>query len=106
MTSHRVPLIDDDVIAREIVRQCLARGASKSVCPSEVARALADDESAWRSLMADVRRVAETLRLEETIAVTQRGKPVDVHSTKGPIRFSLCVGGQALKRALRDLGRR
>lgn len=96
----------DDEIAREIVRQCLARGASKSICPSEVARTLAADTTEWRQWMPDVRRVADVLRAEGRIAVLQRGKAVDAVSTKGPIRFSLRVEAQTLRRALRDLGRR
>lgn len=101
-----IPSPDDDTIAREIVRQCMERGASKSICPSEVARALAVDEAEWRTMLPDVRRVAEMLRLEGRIAVMQRGQPVSAVETKGPIRLSLCVEAHALKRALRAVGRR
>lgn len=42
-------------IAEEIIRRAMDRGVGKTICPSEVARALADD---WRALMPEVRSVA------------------------------------------------
>ncbi|MBF9030235.1 DUF3253 domain-containing protein [Rhodobacterales bacterium HKCCE3408] len=59
-----------------------ARGRGKTFCPSEAARALASD---WRPLMPEIRRVAATLPL----VATQRGRPVDPLSARGPIRLSL-----------------
>jgi len=100
------PVVDDDEIAREIVRQCLARGPWKSICPSEVARALADEEPDWRGLMPDVRRVADVLCAEGRISVMQRGEPVTAVTTKGPIRLSLGVDRKAVRRALRHVGPR
>ncbi|MDJ0828077.1 MAG: DUF3253 domain-containing protein [Rhodobacter sp.] len=58
------------------------RGAGKTFCPSEAARALAED---WRPLMARVRRVAAWLPL----TATQRGLPVDARTARGPIRLGL-----------------
>ena len=44
-------------IREEILRQTAARGPERSICPSEVARALAGgDDGPWRPLMAPVRR--------------------------------------------------
>jgi hypothetical protein len=96
--------IDDDVIAREIIRQCHARGPAKSICPSEVARAFADEEARWRALMPDVRRVADVLRDEGRIAVMQRGQSISAVATKGPIRLSLTFDQGALRRAIRTMG--
>lgn len=98
--------LDDDAIAREIVRQCLQRGPAKSICPSEVARALVAEDADWRALMPDIRRVADTLRDEGRIAVMQRGQHVHAATTRGPIRLSLSVDRSALKRAVRALGLR
>ena len=51
-----------EAIASEILRQATARGPDKSICPSEVARALAGgDEAAWRPLMGKVRQAAVAL---------------------------------------------
>ena len=57
------------------------RADDKTFCPSEAARRLAKD---WRPLMPDIRRVATTLPL----SATQKGKPVDPLTAKGPIRLS------------------
>ncbi|MEO1704347.1 MAG: DUF3253 domain-containing protein, partial [Pseudomonadota bacterium] len=56
--------------------------APKTFCPSEVARALADD---WRPLMPRVRELARA----EGLIATQRGAPVDAVTARGPIRLSL-----------------
>lgn len=58
----------------------------KSICPSEVARALADD---WRPLMPDVRAAAAELAAEGRLVVTQRGKVVDLATVRGPVRLAL-----------------
>src|SRR5215207_1100186 len=50
----------EDAIRDEILRQTAARGPGRSICPSEVARALAGggEDGPWRSLMGPVRRAA------------------------------------------------
>lgn len=73
---------DDDQIAHVLMDLAHQRGAAKTFCPSEAARALAAD---WRPLMPEVRRVAATLPLR----ATQKGVPVDLPTTRGPIRLSL-----------------
>lgn len=55
-------------------------------CPSEVARALADD---WRPLMPAIREEAARLAAEGRLRVTQGGAPADALTAKGPIRLSL-----------------
>lgn len=75
----------DSRIAATIIELAQARGAGKTLCPSEAARALAKD---WRELMPDVRRVAAQLAHEGRIAVYQRGGVVDA-ATGGPIRLGL-----------------
>jgi hypothetical protein len=73
---------DDARIAAALMDLALRRGAGKTFCPSEAARALSAD---WRPLMADVRRVAAGLPL----SATQGGRPVDLAAARGPIRLSL-----------------
>ena len=73
-------------IAAEITRQAKARGAGKTICPSEVARALADD---WREMMPQVRDVAGEMAAEGEIAVTQGGDAVEIGEAKGPVRLGL-----------------
>ena len=74
--------ISDDVIAARL-RDMAAARAPATLCPSEVARALASD---WRPLMDRVRCIAAGL---PEIAVTQGGAEVDPALARGPIRLSL-----------------
>ncbi|MGF1554391.1 MAG: DUF3253 domain-containing protein [Paracoccaceae bacterium] len=75
-----------DRIRAEILAQARARGPGRTLCPSEVARALAAD---WRSLMPDVRAEAGHLAAEGALAVTQKGRAVDVACARGPVRLGL-----------------
>ncbi|WP_277871188.1 DUF3253 domain-containing protein [Thalassorhabdomicrobium marinisediminis] len=75
-------MVSDADIEASLMQHAIARGADKSFCPSEVARALADD---WRPLMPRVRTCAVRLRLR----ATQQGAPVDPLTAQGPIRLSL-----------------
>ena len=65
------------------------RGAGRTFCPSEAARALADD---WRPLMDDVRAEAARLQREGRIKATQKGVEVDAAVARGPIRLGLPEG--------------
>lgn len=73
----------DDRCAATILRLLAAR--SGTICPSEVARAIAPD--AWRPLMDAVRAAAVALAARGAIVVTQRGRPVDPATATGPIRY-------------------
>jgi hypothetical protein len=66
-----------------ILDLALQRGRGKSLCPSEVARALAAD---WPPLMAEVRAVAAEM---PEIVVMQKGREVDPLTVRGPIRLRL-----------------
>lgn len=73
-------------IEAEIARQVAARGAGKTICPSEVARALAGE---WRVLMPAVRDVAAEMAQRGDLRVTQKGAVVDARRAKGPIRLGV-----------------
>ncbi|KIC50470.1 DUF3253 domain-containing protein [Tateyamaria sp. ANG-S1] len=81
-------MANDAQIGAAILNAVYERGAGKTICPSEVARALTDD---WRPLMPDVRRVAQTLADDGNIAITQKGNPVNALTARGPIRLGLPV---------------
>ena len=66
-----------------ILDLALARGRGRSFCPSEVARAVAED---WRGLMPEVRSVAATM---PEILAMQGGVEVDARTARGPIRLQL-----------------
>lgn len=74
---------DDAEIAQALTALAQARGRGKTFCPSEAARVISPDN--WRALMPGVRRVAETLPL----VATQKGRPVDPLTARGPIRLGL-----------------
>ena len=72
-----------DPIRAAILDLALRRGRRKSLCPSEVAKALAAD---WRPLMSEVRAVAAGM---PEIIATQGGVEVDPLTARGPIRLRL-----------------
>jgi hypothetical protein len=63
--------------------------AGKTVCPSEVARAMAgsDERSDWEPLMELTRAAARRLVEAGQIVITQRGQVVDPARAEGPIRL-------------------
>ena len=79
---------EQERIQETIEAMVAARGSGKTICPSEVARALGGDEG-FRALMPDVRYAAATLAERGAIAVTQSGRRVDARTARGPIRLGL-----------------
>ncbi len=84
--THVGTKLSDETIRAELLRQLAGRGPTKSICPSEVARALAPD---WRSLMTRVREVAVLLAQEQRIEILRKGRPVEPGSVRGVIRLRL-----------------
>lgn len=81
--------MSDQAIEATILRLVDARGAEKSICPSEAARALAPE---WHSLMGAVRRVAVRLAQSGRIEILRKGKPVDPTGVRGVIRLRRAAG--------------
>lgn len=79
-------------IAATIRKLLRARGAGKTVCPSEVARALSPDD--FRPLMAPVRAAAERLVRAREIVVLQKGEPVELRTARGPVRLASASHGK------------
>ncbi len=88
---------DDAAIRREILRQTAARGAGRSVCPSEVARALAGggEDGPWRALMGPVRRAAAALARDGRVEILRKGKPVPPEAMRGVVRLRAPAPGAA-----------
>lgn len=82
---------DRSAIEATILALCAARGAERSICPSEVARALAGgDEKAWRLLMHPVREAALALARQGRIAILRKGRPQDPAAPiRGVIRLRI-----------------
>ena len=76
----------DRTIEQKLRELLCARGMSASICPSEVARALAED---WEPLMEPVRMAARRLVAGGEAEITQKGSVVDPSTAKGPIRVRL-----------------
>lgn len=88
----------DAAIRKEILRQTAARGRDRSICPSEVARALAGgDDGPWRPLMALVRRAAADLARDGRIEILRKGKPVPPEAMRGVVRLRAAVADAALE---------
>jgi hypothetical protein len=69
-----------------------ARGAGRTICPSEAARRV--DPEHWRDLMEPARRPARRLVDAGGIEMTQQGHPVDPSTAKGPVRLRHRITGQ------------
>lgn len=66
------------------------RGQGKTICPSEVARALGGPHpDGWGPLMAPVRRVAVRLMKDGRARITRKGRTVDPDDFRGVYRISL-----------------
>ena len=83
--------VERATLAAAILRLCAERGAGKSICPSEVARALAgNDEKVWRVLMHPIREAAMGLAREGRLQILRKGKPVPADEpVRGVIRLAL-----------------
>ena len=73
-------------IERTILALLAQRAPGRTICPSDAARALADD---WRPLMGAVRETAAGMTDEGRLEVTQRGAVVDPRAARGPVRLRL-----------------
>jgi hypothetical protein len=62
------------------------RARTSTICPSDAARAVGDDDS-WRELMEPARRAARRLVDRGEVEITQGGHVVDPSTAKGPIRI-------------------
>jgi hypothetical protein len=85
---------DRTAIERTILALCAARGPERSICPSEVARALAgDDEKVWRLLMHPVREEALRLARAGRVEILRKGKTQDPNAgIRGVIRLRIAGG--------------
>ncbi len=81
----------DPALEAAILLLLAERGPGKTICPSEAARAVteSDSPSAWRPLMQAARDAAHRLVAAGRIVITQRGRPVDSATARGPIRLKL-----------------
>lgn len=74
----------DRALEQAILALLATRAETATICPSDVARATAED---WRPLMEPVRRAARRLVAAGDVEILQRGSVVDPSTAKGPIRI-------------------
>lgn len=82
MNNHAAPPVAD--IEATILALTAQRGPAKSICPSEVARALRPD---WQPLLGEVRRAACRLAATGQIDILRKGHVVAPEGVKGVIRL-------------------
>ena len=89
--KHR-PGAQDAALEAKILELLKLRGAGKTICPSEAARAVSadpEDQAAWQPLMEPARAAARRLVSQGRIVITQGGHVVEPSTAKGPIRLKL-----------------
>ena len=78
----------DEAIRAALMDFALRRGAGKSFCLSEPARALSGRDD-WRELMPRIRTVAAQMQDAGDLSANQKGRQVRADTARGPIRLSL-----------------
>jgi hypothetical protein len=76
---------NDRKLERTIIELLDSRAATSTICPSDAARAVGDDD--WRGLMDASRSAAARLVARGEVEITQHGEPVDLATARGPIRI-------------------
>jgi hypothetical protein len=70
-----------------IAKMLARRGPGKTLCPSEVARALTEQGGDWRARMEEVHGVVDRLTSADAIVLSWKGKPLSCRD--GPYRIGL-----------------
>lgn len=78
---------NESLVAETIIAMATARGSTKTICPSEVARKLWPDD--WRKHMPEVRACAFMLRDKSQVRITQKGTEIFGNKIKGPMRIQI-----------------
>jgi Protein of unknown function (DUF3253) len=74
-----------------ILHLLTAKGAARSICPTEAARQLAGNpaDDSWRLALAPIRQAALHLARAGQIEILRKGKPVGPDDARGVIRLRL-----------------
>ena len=74
-----------EAITDAMLRIAAERGPEKSLCPTDVARAVSTEN--WRPLLGAVRKVAADLASQGKIEILRKGKPINPDDMRGVIRL-------------------
>ena len=74
-----------------VLRLAKERGEGKTICPTEAARATAEQraEEDWRARLPAVRAAAVRLAKRGGVAIYRKGKPIDPDDFRGVYRIGL-----------------
>ncbi len=67
------------------------RGTDKTICPSEVARKIFNDD--WPAQMQNIRNAAFALEKAGKIDIMQKGQKINPENIVGPIRIRIILNG-------------
>ncbi len=74
-----------EAITTAMLQIAAERGPDKSLCPTDVARAVSAED--WRPLLGAVRKVAADLARQGKIEILRKGKPINPDEMRGVIRL-------------------
>jgi len=74
-----------EAITDAMLRLAAEQGPEKSLCPTDVARAVSTEN--WRPLLGAVRKVAADLARQGKIEILRKGKPINPDDMRGVIRL-------------------
>lgn len=78
----------DEPVDTKILALCSAQPPGKSICPTDVAKALAREDGNWRHMMGRIRKRAIALARAGQIDILRKGKPVEsLDDLRGVIRL-------------------
>ena len=76
-----------------ILRLCAERGAEKSICPTDAAKAFSqargEDDLGWRNWLTQVRATAVGMARQGRLIIYRKGKPADPDDFRGVYRLGL-----------------
>jgi hypothetical protein len=75
-----------------VLRLARERGAGRTICPTEAAKAAAEQRGTpddWRGKLNAVKAAATRVALRGGVAIYRKGKPVDPNDFKGIYRIGL-----------------
>lgn len=84
-TTAARPIVTPQLLRIAILESAEERRQSGTICPSEVALSLWQDD--WRDHMHEVRQAAAQLCGQELLLATQRGVSIEIVDAVGPIRL-------------------
>ena len=85
--------MDKDKIRNTILEETAKCKKTIGICPSQVAKALEEDERLWRRELRKIRAVATDMAKDGEIEILRKGKPQDPNEDiKGVIRLRTAKG--------------